>query len=98
MDWVIIVLLIIIAIIIALLLFQDKIFKKNIRSGAIKKEDIEQKYKKELQDILSRYSDNKDEQLRQKKLFLQKVTAELSRNIYFTASENRQIIQNLATL
>ncbi len=98
MDWVIIILLIVVAIIIALLLFQDKIFKKNIKSSVVKKDEILQQYKTELKKILDRYKDNKSEQKKQKKLFLQKVTSELSRNIYFTASENKQIIQELVLL
>ena len=98
MDWVIICLLIIIAIIISLLLFQDKIFNRKIRASAIKKDQIADQYKKELEELLKKYNNDKDEQLKQKKLFLQKVTSELSRNIYFTASDNKKLIQSLATL
>jgi len=99
MDWVIIVLLILIGAVLGLLLFGNKLTipSKNIRSTAVKKDEILAQYKKELQNILSQY-DDKDEQVKQKKLFLHKVTSELSRNIYFTPEQNKQIIQTLASL
>ena len=71
---------------------------KTTKSPKIKKDEIIEKYKNELEDILKRYQNNKDEQIAQKKLFLQKVTSELSRNIYFSKEENKQIIEKLASL
>ncbi|PIF04198.1 MAG: hypothetical protein CSA86_02435 [Arcobacter sp.] len=72
-------------------------FKKNskVKNPAVKKEEIIQEYEANLQSLLLKYENNKQKQMEQKKIFLQKVNSELSRNIFFTQEESVKIIQRL---
>ncbi len=77
------------------------VFTKNkhqIKSSAIKKSEIILQYQNQLKNILHQCKDDKDTKIEQKKLFLQKCNSELSRNIFFTQDEAKQIIQKLAQL
>lgn len=71
---------------------------RNTKSPAVKKDEIFKQYKKELKTILQQCNGDNDLKIQQKKLFLQKCSSELSRNIFFTQSESKKIIQDLATL
>ena len=95
MDIVIIITLILIIGVIFLLLQNTN---TPTRSQTVKKDDIIKNYEKNLKDILSKHENNKDKQIEQKKLFLQKCSSELSRNIFFNPDEAKLIIQKLATL
>ncbi|MEA3383373.1 MAG: hypothetical protein U9Q20_01670 [Campylobacterota bacterium] len=68
------------------------------KNTALKKEEIIQKYEDDLKDILTKYENNQSKQIEQKKLYLQKCSSEFSRNIFFSESEAKQIIQKLAKL
>ncbi len=70
----------------------------NTKSSIVKKHEIMEQYEKELQLILNNYKDDKDKQIAQKKIFLQKCSSELSRNIFFDPSESKKLIQKLASL
>jgi len=73
--------------------------KKNYKTknSIVKKEEIIQKYEDQLTKILQNCND-KNQQLQQKKTFLQKCNSELSRNIFFTEKEAIQVIQRLSRL
>ena len=96
MDIVIIITLILIVGVVFLLLQNNK--SVSPRDSALKKEDIISNYEKDLQKILSKYKNDKERQIEEKKLFLQNCSSELSRNIFFNPNEAKQIIQKLALL
>jgi uncharacterized membrane protein (DUF106 family) len=75
-----------------------KLNYKKTKAPTVKKEEIIAQYKKELQQILTKYQNDKQKQLQEKKLFLQRCNSELSRNIFFSESEANNIIKNLAQL
>jgi len=81
---------------VAYLLF--KLNYKKTKKPTIKKHEIVEQYKNELRNILTIHENNKEKQLHEKKQFLQKCNSELSRNIFFTQIESKQIIQQLAQL
>ena len=70
----------------------------NTKSTGLKKSEIIAQYEDELTKLLIKYENNKDEKLQQKKIYLQKCSSELSRNIFFTPEESKDIIQKLASL
>ncbi len=96
MDIVIIITLILIVGVVFLLLQNKR--SVSPRDTALKKEDIISNYENDLKKILSKYENNKEKQIEEKKLFLQNCSSELSRNIFFTPDEAKQIIQKLALL
>jgi len=73
--------------------------KKNytIKNTLQKKEEIIHTYEQELIKLLQNTKD-KQKQIDQKKLFLQKCNSELSRNIFFTEKEAIEVIQRLSKL
>ena len=96
MDMIIIMVLILIVVIVFLLLQNNGTI--SIKSKALKKDEIILKYENELKDILLKNQDDKSQQVKQKKLFLQKCSSEFARNIFFTEDESKQIIQRFAKL
>jgi len=68
-----------------------------VKNTLLKKEEIIEKYENQLKKILANYQD-KNEQIKQKKFFLQQCNSELSRNIFFTEKEAIQVIQRLSKL
>ena len=72
--------------------------KASIKSPTIKKDEIFIQYKNQLLDILEKTKDNKELQKKEKNIFLKQCNCELSRNIFFTEDEAKQIIQKLAIL
>jgi len=68
-----------------------------VKNTLLKKEEIIEKYENQLKKILANYQD-KNEQIKQKKIFLQQCNSELSRNIFFTEKEAIQVIQRLSKL
>ena len=72
--------------------------EQNTKSPTIKKDEIIEQYKSQLKNILKKYEHDKDTQIEQKKLFLQKCSSELSRNIFFDTREAKEVIQKLAQL
>ncbi len=90
------ILLISLFLILIFLIFNKKSYR--IKDQTLKKEEIIQEYEKNLKNILARYSTNKNEQLKQKKIFLQNCNKELSRNIFFTEEESILILQRLSKL
>jgi hypothetical protein len=77
-----------------LLLFKTK---NKIQETSVKKEQIILEYEKELQELLLKTDDPK-EQAQIKNKFLQKCNSELSRNIFFTQEESKQALQKLASI
>ncbi len=69
-----------------------------IKPQAIKKDELIEKYKLELLEILEKYKDNKELLLQEKLRFLKKVNNELSMNIFFEKDEARRLIQELSSL
>jgi membrane protein insertase Oxa1/YidC/SpoIIIJ len=76
--------------------------KKNktnfVKPKAVKKEELIENYKVELQEILEKYEDNKELQLQERLKFLKRVNYELSMNIFFEKDEARNLIQELSNL
>ena len=70
----------------------------NIKPPAVKKHEIIQQYEKELNNILNKYKHDNETKIKEKKLFLQRCSSELSRNIFFDENESKKIIQKLASL
>lgn len=68
-----------------------------VKSKAVKKDEIIEKYTLELKQILAK-CETKEQKIEQKKIFLQGVSSELSRNIFFTQEEAKQLIQKLAVM
>ena len=85
-------------IVIIIVLVQSNSDGVSVKSKALKKEEIIKKYEDDLKSILAKHKDNKEQQIAQKKLFLQKCSSEFSRNIFFSEAEAKQIIQKLALL
>ncbi len=61
------------------------------------KQEIIQRYENDLQAILDQCEDQESKQ-KQKAIFLKKCNEELSRNIFFTPDEAKEILQKLASL
>jgi uncharacterized membrane-anchored protein YhcB (DUF1043 family) len=72
--------------------------KRKTKSQIVKKHEIYENYKAQLEDILEKYKDNPSIKIEQKKLFLQKCNSQLSRNIFFDEIQAKQIISKLAKL
>ncbi|MEA3552955.1 MAG: hypothetical protein U9R39_00990 [Campylobacterota bacterium] len=97
MDTVLI-LLILALIVVAVLIFLNGNSTNNAKSSVVKKHEIIEQYEKELKAILDKHKHNNETKIEQKKLFLQKCSSELSRNIFFDPEESKQVIQKLASL
>lgn len=96
MDNILIIILIFVLIFLIYIVYIGK-GSNNTKSTYLKKSQIEQKYVDELKSILNNCS-SKDEQISMKKQYMQKVSSELSRNIYFEPHESKQLLQKLASL
>jgi biotin-(acetyl-CoA carboxylase) ligase len=95
-NTILIVLIILLVVIIGLIYTNNN--PKNIKSKAVKKQEIIDQYINNLQKILKRFENNKEEQISQKKLYMIKVRSELSRNIFFTPEESKEVLERLAKL
>lgn len=76
--------------------------KKNkstfVKPVAVKKDDLIQKYKDELLQILEENKENKELQFQEKIKFIKRVNNELSMNIFFDEIESKKLIQELSGL
>ena len=75
--------------------------KKNsslTKSKVVKKDELIESYKLELQDILKEYEDNKELQMQERIKFLKRVNYELSMNIFFDENEAKELLQELSKL
>ena len=75
--------------------------KKNsslTKSKVVKKDELIESYKLELQDILKEYEDNKEIQIQERIKFLKRVNYELSMNIFFDENEAKELLQELSKL
>lgn len=88
-----IILLLLILIVIGFFIFTQK--NSKVKNSAIKKEEIITQYENDLQSLLRKHQNNKEMQLKQKKIFLQNCNSELSRNIFFTHEETVKVIERL---
>jgi hypothetical protein len=95
LETIIIVLIIVTGVILFFIFKDDAAFA--FRSKALKKEDICQNYIDELKNVLNGY-DTKEQKIEQKKIFLQRVNSELSRNIFFTEEEAKELIKKLSVV
>lgn len=86
----------VLAIVIGFFLF--KLNYKKTKVPTAKKYEIINQYKRQLKTILKTHLNDKNRQVQEKKIFLQRCNSELSRNIFFTELEAKQIIQDLAQL
>lgn len=68
-----------------------------IKQTSQTKKEIIQRYENELQSLLDQCED-KESQQKQKAVFLKKCNDELSRNIFFTQNEAKEVLQKLASL
>ena len=70
--------------------------KKNIRQAGVKKEAIIENYKSELKELMANAS---EEEKKDKKIaFLKNCNDELSRNIYFTQDEAKEVLDRLSKI
>jgi len=69
---------------------------KKINSKAMKKDDIINKYKRELHKILLPLKDDKKARMAKKNELLARISNELSRNIFFDNDEIKETILMLA--
>ena len=95
MDIVIVILIVILLILGGLLYLNNNPI--SVKSKAVKKEEIIAKYSSDLREKLANCQ-SKEEKIEQKKIFLQGVSSELSRNIFFTEDEAKKVIQKLAVM
>lgn len=72
--------------------------KHKLKETSQTKQEIIARYENELKTILEQYKDNNEVQKEQKALYLKKCNSELSRNIFFTPEESKEILQKLASL
>jgi len=71
---------------------------ENTKSSGLKKSEIIAQYEDDLKQLLTKYENDKTKKMEQKKAYLQKCSSELSRNIFFTPEESKEIIQKLALI
>jgi len=69
-----------------------------LKPKVVKKDELIESYKIELQDILERYEDNKELQMQERIKFLKRVNYELSMNIFFDENEAKELLQELSKL
>ena len=79
-----------------------KVFKSQVSSKVQtkdeKRKEIVDGYKKQLKDALEPLKDDKNKRILKKQQLLKVFTEELSRNIFFDADENREIISELSMM
>lgn len=71
---------------------------QNHKSSAVKKTEIIENYENQIKEVLHRYKDDNTKQLEEKTKLLKQINSELSRNIFFTPEESKQVIQYLLTI
>lgn len=71
---------------------------KQIKSTAIKKEEIIALYQQQMIDILEKYKDNKELQIKEKIKLLKNINNELALNIFFDEQESKKILKDLTNL
>lgn len=69
-----------------------------LKPKVVKKDELIESYKIELQDILKEYEDNKELQMQERIKFLKRVNYELSMNIFFDENEAKELLQELSKL
>lgn len=69
-----------------------------IKQTSQTKKEIILRYENNLLAILEQHNDDPEKQKLQKAEFLKQCNNELSRNIFFTSDEAKEILQKLATL
>lgn len=69
-----------------------------LKETAQTKREIITRYETELKNILEKYKDDSQTAKEQKSIYLKKTNEELSRNIFFTQDESKEILQKLANL
>lgn len=71
---------------------------KQIKSAAVKKEEIIALYQQQMIDILEKYKDNKELQIKEKIKLLKNINNELALNIFFDEQESKKILKDLTNL
>jgi len=71
--------------------------KHKLKETSQTKQEIIARYESELKQVLEECKDKESSQ-KQKALYLKKCNDELSRNIFFTPDEAKEILQKLASL
>lgn len=93
----IVLIILILAVIVFLVLFFNT-NKKEVRSSALKKEELIQKYEEEMRAVLDEYKENPELQKIKKIEYLKKASAKIHNNIFFSDGEARTLVQRLASL
>lgn len=70
----------------------------NKKTGTISKEQLELKYQKELRKLLEKHKNDPETQKIQKMIYIKNLNDELSRNIYFTHDDAKNLLQKLASM
>lgn len=93
-----ILLILIVALIVLLFLYFTKNKKVNIKSPVVKKDELIQNYKNQMQDVLNKYENDKSKQTQEKIKLLKKVNTELSMNLFFDENEAKALLKELSNL
>lgn len=71
---------------------------KKIKQPAIKKDEIITQYKKQMNELVQRYEDDKEKQIKEKIKLLKNINNELSMNIFFDEIEAKKILKELSNI
>jgi len=89
--------ILILLIILAIYLFINR-NKKNVKSSAVKKEEIIQEYEKQMLEVIEKNRDNQSTLISEKTKLLKKINHELSMNLFFDEDEAKAILRHLNSL
>lgn len=82
----------------AIFLFITASKKKNIKEPAIKKEELIQSYKNQMNELLVKYENDKKLQRQEKIKLLKQINQDLSMNLFFEKEEATKLLKELSTL
>jgi uncharacterized membrane protein YvbJ len=89
----------VVLIIIAVVLFFLRSEQKSVKKPAyVKKNEIIEGYKLQMQTLIQKYQDNEKLLKEEKTIFLKTVNQELNKNIFFTQEEIKKIIYELTLM
>ena len=74
------------------------IIKQNTKSQTVKKEEIIEQYENQMNELVKKYSSNKENLTNEKIKLLKQINHELSMNLFFDEVEAKQIIQKLSKI
>lgn len=88
-------LLLIILIPLGIFLFVKQMKPQNVKSSAVKKSEIIDNYKNQMQNVIKTYENDKKKQIEEKTKLLKKINHELSMNLFFDKEEAKELLSEL---